>query len=103
MTVNRNYLEGQHSIVITASDGKSSVTCSTTVTIFDSVPPQIHCPDSIVQATDPGQCSATISFDATATDNCGPATVVCDPPSGSVFPKGPTIVTCVAKDGSENL
>ena len=37
-----------------------------------------------------------------ATDNCTNVTVTCTPPSGSIFPIGPTKVHCVAEDGSGN-
>ena len=63
--------------------------------------PQITCPDDIVTSVDPGSCSAVVTFDTPpATDDCvTPPEVVCVPPSGSVFPKGTTTVTCTATDG----
>ena len=74
-------------------------TCTFTVTVRDCEPPQISCSD-IVACTDPGECSAVVAFEVTATDNCPGATLVCDPPPGSVFPEGTTTVTCVATDAS---
>jgi hypothetical protein len=47
-----------------------------------------------------GGPSAT--FDVTAGDNCGPATVTCSHASGSTFPVGTTNVTCTATDGLGN-
>jgi hypothetical protein len=38
----------------------------------------------------------------TATDNCGLASVVCVPPSGSTFNEGTTTVVCTATDTSGN-
>jgi hypothetical protein len=62
-------------------------------------PPEITCPANIVQNNDPGLCSAVVTFaDPVVSDDCGPVTVVCDPPSGSVFPVGVTVVTCTATD-----
>ncbi len=40
-----------------------------------------------------------VSFTVTATSPCGlPTTVVCVPPSGSLFPIGTTLVACIASD-----
>ena len=38
----------------------------------------------------------------TATSDCTPATVSCNPPSGSIFSVGTTTVTCTAADGAGN-
>ena len=35
-------------------------------------PPKITCPANITTNNDPGQCSAVVTFEATATDDCGP-------------------------------
>ena len=63
-------------------------------------PPQITCPADIIKNTDPGLCSAVVTFAPTATDDCGTPTVTSVPPSGSVFPKGTTLVTSTATDSS---
>jgi HYR domain len=63
-------------------------------------PPEITCPADITQNTDPGLCSAVVTFAATATDDCGAVNVSCTPASGSVFPKGTTTVTCAATDSA---
>ena len=71
----------------------------------DTEPPVISCPGDISQGTDPGVCEAVVSFAATATDNCtdtASINIVCDPPSGSIFPKGDTVVICTATDESGN-
>jgi hypothetical protein len=39
---------------------------------------------------------------ATATDNSGSATVVCNPESGSVLPQGANRITCTASDAEGN-
>ncbi|MFN0059197.1 MAG: multicopper oxidase domain-containing protein [Planctomycetota bacterium] len=69
-----------------------------TVLELDLIPPEITCPADIMTTTDPGLCSAVVTFAPVATDNCGEPTVVCVPPSGSAFPKGTTTVTCTATD-----
>ena len=61
-------------------------------------PPEITCPDDIVTNTDPGLCSAVVTFTPTATDDCEVVNISCDHPSGSAFPKGTTFVTCTATD-----
>jgi flavin reductase (DIM6/NTAB) family NADH-FMN oxidoreductase RutF len=61
-------------------------------------PPTITCPANMIVTADPGQCCAVVNFTVNATDDCGEVPVVCTPPSGSVFPKGTTTVTCTATD-----
>jgi hypothetical protein len=68
----------------------------------DTTAPTIQVPASMVASTDPGNCSARVNYTATATDDSGSATLVCTPPSGSLFPKGTTTVNCVATDSSGN-
>lgn len=71
------------------------------ITILPGVdnPPTITCPTDITQGNDPGLCSAVVTWaDPVATDDCGPVTVVCNPPSGSVFSVGTHVVTCTATD-----
>jgi hypothetical protein len=75
--------------------------CSFTVTVRDATAPQIACPPDMV-AECSGNGEATVSYTATATDNCGNATVVCTPASGSVFSLGETTVNCTATDGAQN-
>jgi len=52
-------------------------------------PPTITCPADILTITDRGQCTATVNF--TPITSAG-GTVICNPPSGSAFPVGTTIV-----------
>lgn len=87
--------------------GLTTVTCTAatgtqatfTVTVTDTQPPVISCPNNIVR-TIPG-ASDVVTFNPTATDNCNVATVVCTPPSGSSFNLGTTPVTCIATDTSK--
>jgi hypothetical protein len=69
---------------------------------LDIQPPVITCPANIVVGNDPGQCSAVVTFTVTATDNLPGLTLTSSPPSGSVFPKGTTTVTCTATDAAGN-
>lgn len=83
-------------------------TCSFTVTVQDTQPPSITngCPAAINVAVDyqcPYLTSTQISYASpVATDNCPGVMVTCNPPSGSNFPVGATVVTCTATDTSNN-
>jgi hypothetical protein len=95
--------------------GTTTVTCNSTagpscmftVTVNDTQPPSITCPANITAVTDQSSCNPagacqTVTFTATATDNCPGVTVACVPPSGTCFPTGTTTVTCTATDGAGN-
>jgi len=80
-------------------------TCAFTVTVNDTQPPTITCPANIfvaAAASCPPATSRTVNYTVTASDNCPGVTVVCTPPSGSIFPVGTTTVTCIATDASGN-
>src|SRR5260221_9731669 len=59
-------------------------------------------PISVVDLQPPA--GVPVSFKVTATSSCasGVVTVVCKPPSGSVFPMGATPVICTATDSASN-
>ena len=70
----------------------------------DTIPPEITCPPAISlidrKWNGPGE---VVLFSVTASDNCDPApSVVCVPPSGSLFGPGTTLVTCTATDAAGN-
>jgi uncharacterized Zn ribbon protein len=69
----------------------------------DTTPPTLILPSDLsVNAATPS--GASVSFAVTATDEIDPhPKVVCDPPSGSVFPIGTTTVACTATDASNNV
>ena len=84
------------SLVITRF-GPGGAACSFSVTVNDNEPPAITCPADHTAAQGP------FNFPPPTTDdNCPDETVACVPPSGSVFPPGPTPVTCTATDESGN-
>ena len=86
-----------------ASNINGTASCSFTVTVNESVPPDITCPADVFVTALPGEGSAVVEFsDPEATDACGDVTVVCDPVSGSVFPIGTSTVVCTATDSSGN-
>jgi hypothetical protein len=97
------FLKGVTSVTCTASDtSNNTASCTFTVTITDSQSPTLSCPANILKTTDANQCSAVVTFSASANDNCTGATTSCNPPAGSSFPKGTTTVTCTASDASGN-
>jgi hypothetical protein len=73
--------------------------CTQTISLVDSVVPNINCPaDQVVtNAFAPG--SKAVFYEVTAVDACDPLPgIVCTPPSGSLFVEGTTTVSCVASD-----
>jgi hypothetical protein len=93
--------------------GTTQVTCSATtaggtsadsfnVTIIDTTPPALTLPGTINKgATSPA--GAVVTFSATAVDLVdGSTSVFCNPPSGSLFPIGTTVVQCNASDSRFN-
>jgi hypothetical protein len=92
--------------LITDASGETII-CSSTVTVNDTEDPVISCPDTEDgYDTDSGECTAELSFEATATDNCS-ATVAYfignDPLTfPHDFPFGITTVTAKATDPSGN-
>ena len=96
------YGPGSTVVTLTCTDDHgASASCSATVTVTDSVPPQITCPGDQTLMCENGGAIASYP-PATATDNCGKATVACAPPEGTPLPPGETPVTCVATDGAGN-
>jgi FG-GAP repeat protein/HYR domain-containing protein len=81
--------------------GGLSTSADLQVNVTPNDPPVINCSANLVKSTDPGRCSAVVTFTVTATDDCDGAVVpICTPPSGSTFAKGTTTVTCTASDSS---
>jgi hypothetical protein len=64
---------GVYTVAYKASDAHgNSTTCSFTLTLIDAYPPVITCPQvTAPYSSDGGLCTASLSFTATATDNCG--------------------------------
>jgi len=72
--------------------------------VDDPYPPTIVCPPPIRVFEPPtGAPGEIVTFTVPAFDDQDPApSVVCTPPSGSLFPRGTTLVTCTATDASGN-
>jgi hypothetical protein len=68
----------------------------------DDTAPQITVPDPIETPATSSK-GATVTYDVSVTDNRdGTLKPRCDPPSGSVFSRGTTTVSCSAQDSSDN-
>ena len=95
------YAPGTTTVTLTVTDNHgASSTCTGTVTVVDTEPPKITC-SAPVTVECAGNQSASATFSATASDNCGAAVVTC-PGSGGTFPLGTTTVTCTATDIAHN-
>ena len=88
--------------IFTYSATACGLTSSATATYtwkVDTEAPVLTCPQNITR----GQCNNTVTFTATATDNCeGTPTIVYSHQPGSVFPVGTTTVTVTATDACGN-
>ncbi len=92
---------GTTNVVSIASNAAGTNSCTFTVTVVDTTPPQVTCPSNIVTtATGPG--GAAVTYTASASDSCGIASFNSSPNSGSTFPIGTTTVTATATDSSGN-
>jgi parallel beta-helix repeat protein len=77
--------------------------CAFIVTVIDSEPPVIRCPNNIAVDAPSGQNTVAVNYPApTATDNSLNVVVACIPPPGSAFPLGTTAVNCIATDAAGN-
>ncbi len=95
---------GVTTVACTADNGNpTTASCTFTVRVVDSQAPVLTCPLVIRQNNGMGQCSAIVSYTATALDACdGSVTPSCNPASGTSFPVGITTVTCSATDVAGN-
>ncbi|MCK4659752.1 MAG: HYR domain-containing protein, partial [Phycisphaerae bacterium] len=98
---------GETVVTCSATDASGNTgQCTFTVEVIEITEPVVTCPvvGTLTAYTDADTCTAVVTFaDATATDNCdGVLPATCDPPSGSGFDLGQTVVTCSATDSSGN-
>lgn len=98
---------GTSTVTYTATDASGNTSnCSFTVTVTDMQAPTFtSCPSDISINSNPGLCSAVVTWvSPAAADNC-PGTVVTQTaglPSGSAFPIGVTTVSYTATDAYGN-
>jgi hypothetical protein len=75
LTLNRYTFDcddlGTIPMTLTVKDqNNNESTCNASVIVQDNIAPQITCPANIVVSNDPGDCSAVVTFNVTASDNC---------------------------------
>jgi hypothetical protein len=90
---------GTHPIVLSTPDANGNIGfCIVQFVVVDPSPLLIDCPkDMLVSCNAPG--GAKVSFRAVAHRRCDAnIDVICEPPSGSFFPEGETVVNCKATD-----
>ncbi|MDI6752089.1 MAG: HYR domain-containing protein, partial [bacterium] len=94
---------GATTITLIVNDGKvNSASDMVIVTVRDTTPPVVTCPGDI-RVEQKTRNGTVVNYTVTATDICdADVTIVCIPPSGTVFPLGNTTVNCTATDDSGN-
>ena len=95
-----SFPQGTTTVTCQTSSGATTVSCSFTVTVTGSGGGAcaVTCPPDKIQSAPPNQCVAVVTYsDPSTTGTCG--TVTCNPPSGSTFPAGTTVVSCTASGG----
>jgi hypothetical protein len=93
---------GQNEVTLTVFDGGGNFSsASAVVTVADTLPPVLLCPENILAIND---CDGIIEYTVTVADNCGGVDLVLMDglESGAVFPLDTTTVTWTATDGSGN-
>ncbi len=96
------FVIGQTTVTCTVTAGAgNSVSCSFRVTVTDSSVPTVTCPGDIATVAT-SEAGAVVTYQASATDAGGIASLVCVPASGSTFALGETAVTCTATDNAGN-
>jgi hypothetical protein len=87
---------------ITVDASGNADTSSFDVVVNDTEAPVLDNPGAVSVPNDPGQCGAVVDFVLTATDNCSETTIFYNPPSGSFFGLGSTMIKAVAIDAAGN-
>jgi len=95
---------GSNIVVLTVTDVNGNVsTCSSEVTVLDTIPPSIFCPSDVLVNSEPGGCEISgvqLGF-PTFSDNCLISLII-NNNADSTFSVGTTLVTWTITDGSGN-
>ncbi len=94
---------GTTPVTWTATDAAGNTSsCVSNVTIVDTTPPVLTCPEAHEVTPDDGVCGAALALTPTVDDACDPdgVTLVSDAPA--LFPVGTTTVTFTAVDAAGN-
>ena len=94
---------GTTAVTATATDASGNTSAATfNVTVVDVEAPVLSCPTDVSVNNDNGVCGAVVTFNVSASDNCG-LTTTYSHNSGDVFPVGTTTVTATATDDAGNV
>ncbi|HQL23270.1 MAG TPA: HYR domain-containing protein, partial [candidate division Zixibacteria bacterium] len=81
------FLVGATAVRAVAVDAAGNAdTAFFTVTVHDTEPPTVQCPEAVEVTSDSGLYGAVVHFAIAALDNCAGALAAAEPPSGSLFP-----------------
>jgi len=90
--------------IVTFQSNGGTHSCSFTVTITDAEPPEIFCPENIIQSSSLGDCQTVYFEPPYAVDNCELVSFIqvsgLEP--GDIFPAGTTVNTYEATDAAGN-
>ncbi len=91
-------------VTCSATDAAGNTgSCSFLVIVKDTQLPVITCPSDMIVSNTTAGAAVAVNFSVSAADNCdGNLSPFCTPASGSLFPVGTNIVSCVAVDSSGN-
>jgi 6-phosphogluconolactonase (cycloisomerase 2 family) len=97
--------KGKTTVHIKATDkAGNEANYSFTITVADTQAPTINCQADLNVNNELNKCGATVNYSLPAvSDNCPNVGMPsCNPPSGTFFPIGQTIVNCSVKDAADN-
>ena len=88
----------------TTSTPDAEGTGEETMVQVDTIPPVLVMPEPIFEDSDTRDgVLIRYSGQIQVSDNSGEVELICEPPSGSIFKVGETLVKCTAIDGSGNV
>jgi len=94
---------GNTTVTVTARDAAGNqASCTFQVTVRDTTPPTVSCPEDVRVSSDESGGSPVTYGTPESTDTVSTPTVTASPESGSRFPHGVTRVTVTATDAAGN-